>query len=224
MTRSLEPFGALARRLDAGARLLRAWPLSGGVSARVTALEVVWSGGQAGRLVVREYGGANVRRDPEAADTEFRLLRALQAAGLPVPRPRLVDTSRVLFSAPVLVTDFVEGAVDLSPADPAAVAALLADFLARLHALSLAGLPPLPPPPGLGARPDEPEAARLWAGLSAPLCSCMAISGPATCCGIPIGSPPCWTGRTRRMAILWPTWATRGWRSFSFLGPGRWRL
>lgn len=125
----------LLRTLDAGARLLRAWPLTGGVSARVTALEVQWSGGQTGRLVVRQYGERDVAANPRVAGDEFRLLHLLKAAGLPVPAPRHVEGVGDLLPTPALVTDFVDGATEFDPTDVPGFVRQLAGFLAQLHGL-----------------------------------------------------------------------------------------
>ena len=149
-------FTRLARRLDA--ELLQSWPLTGGVSAQVTALEVR-QGGEVRRWVVRQYGAANLSADPHSAEHEFQLLRFLRSAGLPVPTPVHLEDAGDLFPTPVLVTEFVEGKTlleaDAAPHRPEQLAEQLADFLLRLHALAV---PPdllafLPPSPGPGPRP-----------------------------------------------------------------------
>lgn len=148
----------LARRVDARSEVLRSWPLTGGVSAQVTALEVRLPGGRVERWVARQYGEADVRRNPDVAAAEFRLLEVLRSAGLPVPRPLHADTSGELFPTPVLVTEYVEGKVDLTPADPVSAAEQMADFLLRLHAVRGAEeLPLLRPLPDLGERPAVPD-------------------------------------------------------------------
>src|SRR5690606_40326711 len=65
-------------------------PLVGGVSARVTALDLALPDGGARRVVIREPGPAEWKgpgRQP--ARREFVLLGHLPGAGLPVPRPLL---------------------------------------------------------------------------------------------------------------------------------------
>ncbi|MFC4424589.1 phosphotransferase [Deinococcus navajonensis] len=129
-----------------GAELLRAWPLAGGVSAQVTALEVRQRG-QTRRLVVRAYGARDLARCADLARREFELLGRLTLAGVPVPQP-------VLHAPGLLVTSFVEGVGGLdAPADPL----VLADVLAQIHAVPVTGLLSLPlsapvPPRGM---PDE---------------------------------------------------------------------
>ncbi|WP_415831242.1 phosphotransferase family protein [Deinococcus frigens] len=124
----------LVQKVQPGARLLHSWPLTGGVSARVTALEFRRANGQIGRLVVRQYGQHDLRANPDIARQEDALLRALHAAGLPVPLPHY-------FEAGLLVTDFMPGATEFQPADGPDCVRQMAAFLARLHALARTDLP-----------------------------------------------------------------------------------
>ncbi|WP_240738455.1 phosphotransferase family protein [Deinococcus fonticola] len=127
------------------AKLIRAWPLTGGVSATVTALEFEQHG-QSRRVVVRWYGERDLAAKPNIAAQEFGLLHFLHGAGLPVPPP--------WHHAPgVLVTGFVEGegGVEGAP-DPQQ----LAHFLAGLHGLEAEGLD-LRPLPEVGPPPTEPD-------------------------------------------------------------------
>ena len=55
-------FDAVARRVEPGARLLRAWPLTGGVSAQATGLEIALPDGTTRKLVVRRHGPADLVR------------------------------------------------------------------------------------------------------------------------------------------------------------------
>ncbi|GAA5511998.1 hypothetical protein Dcar01_00712 [Deinococcus carri] len=156
---TLLPFQHLVRQVAPHGELLRAWPLSGGVSAQVTALEVRGEGGQVETWVVRHYGEADFRHNPAVAETEFRLLQTLHAAGLPVPAPRWVVPPGELFPRSALVTAYAAGQTDFAPADRAGYAVQLADFLARLHAVRREGtdLSFLPPLRGLGERPAVPD-------------------------------------------------------------------
>lgn len=135
-------------------------PLTGGVSARVTALTLRRADGRERRVVVREYGERDLRANPDVAAHEFALLRLLHGRGLPVPQP--------LAHAPgVLVQTFMGGdSGAVVGADPVQ----LALFLARLHALEVGTVPlrPLPPAPPPAGPPDESLAeSRLRAALAA---------------------------------------------------------
>lgn len=146
---SSEGWDGVARIL--GGRLVRAWPLTGGVSARVQALEIARPDGVQ-RVVVRLLDPSS----PHAGSVgpEHDLLVALEDAGLPVARPIHVDLSCALLDGPYLVLPFVEGAP--APVDPLAGAAALGGLLADLHAVDpvRVGLPALPM--RLDPRPELP--------------------------------------------------------------------
>ena len=89
-----EEAGRLVRAFRPDLQLLRLWPLAGAVSSQVTGIEVQGADGVHCILVLRQYGPANLEAVPQSADCEYRLLRLLSSAGLPVPRPCLVDESR----------------------------------------------------------------------------------------------------------------------------------
>ncbi len=132
-----DSFARLVRRIDPRATLLRHWPLTGGVSAQVTALEVEWPDGRREKLVVRRHGAVDLASNPNVAADEFDLLRVLHAEGLPVPTPHYVDTERDLFPTPCLVIGFIDGSTDFAPASTNDVVDVLATQLARIHRIDL---------------------------------------------------------------------------------------
>ncbi|MCB0159169.1 MAG: phosphotransferase [Caldilineaceae bacterium] len=131
---------ALIHRTDPTWRLLRAWPLTGGVSARVTALDVLLPDGRPRALVLREHGPADVAANPRVAADEFRLLAHLHAAGLPVPAPVAYEdaaTDTVAgAAASAILLERLPGMSTPAPADPLVAARQMAAFLVRLHALA----------------------------------------------------------------------------------------
>jgi aminoglycoside phosphotransferase (APT) family kinase protein len=129
-------FDALARvvqRMDPAATLLRAWPLTGGVSAQVTALEVARADGHTERLVVRRHGATDLAHNPRIARDEHELLRIARAHGLAAPRSYGYDESGELLPTPYLVTEFVEGETAFEPADLNGYLAQAAAQLAAIH-------------------------------------------------------------------------------------------
>ncbi len=132
-----EKFVRLVRRIDPGARLLRAGALSGGVSAEVTAIEIEREDHGVEKLIVRRHGAVDLSQNPNIAADEFELLRILRAEGLPVPAPHYVDRAGEIFGTPCLVIDFIDGSTEFAPASVEAVAAQLATQLARIHAIDL---------------------------------------------------------------------------------------
>lgn len=141
----MEDPGALARLLRhvaPGARLLAARPLAGGVSARVTALEIAPPDGRT--LVLRRHGAADLARDPDIAAHEFRLLQVLQSAGVAAPAPLHLDTSGTILPTPWLLQGFVDGDTEDVPADLDGHMRQLAEALAAIHRVSAADLAFLP--------------------------------------------------------------------------------
>jgi aminoglycoside phosphotransferase (APT) family kinase protein len=135
-----EEWERVVQAIAPGSRLVKAWELRGGVSAQVTALELELPRGDSRKFVVRRHGPRDRAYNPNIAADEFRLLGALQAAGMPTPAPVYLDVSRTLLPTPYLVLGFIEGTpFATSPADPDSVALQLADVLARIHRVGTAG-------------------------------------------------------------------------------------
>jgi aminoglycoside phosphotransferase (APT) family kinase protein len=141
MTGSLDrhPFEAVALRIEPGSRVLRTWELSGGVSGQVTAFELERRDGQSERLIVRRHGAADLARNPHLAADEFRLLRVLESAGVPAPKPRYLDPDGVIFATPSLVVDYIDGETPSPVVDVADFVSQLANVLADIHRVGSTG-------------------------------------------------------------------------------------
>lgn len=126
-------FEGLARRLFPRGVLLRAWPLQGGVSARMTALEIEDEAGSVQKVIVRQHGPADRARNPDIAHDEFLLLTALHAAGLPSPAPLDFDETGELLGGPGVVIEYIEGETDFAPAHRDDYLQQFAAQLARIH-------------------------------------------------------------------------------------------
>ncbi len=160
-----DPYAVLAERLEDGAEVTRRWSLSGGVSASVEGLELALPDGGARRVVVRRHGTADWK--PTHADvtaTEFALLRALDALGMCVPSPILLDTSSGLLGSPYLVTSFVEGSAEVEESRQPEALRQMAEVLARLHALDVERVAP----PALARLDDAYTCALRWLGEKTP--------------------------------------------------------
>lgn len=138
MTDDLLPdtFVPLVRRIDPAATLRRAWRLTGGISAQVTALELDAADGTCRKLVVRQHGPADRAANANIATDEFRLLALLHTAGIAAPAPVYVDAAGDALGSPCVVIDFVEGAPDFAPTDAIDLVTQYAEHLARIHAIS----------------------------------------------------------------------------------------
>jgi aminoglycoside phosphotransferase (APT) family kinase protein len=161
-------FASIATRL--GGRLLRHYPLTGGVSARVEALEIAQADGpDVRRVVFRQPGAADWKAHGlDTTRREHDLLAWLHAGGLPVPRPLLLDTSCELFPHCYFVMEHIDGTRDV--VDLPDALGRMAAVLADVHRLPLANAPPLPeredPIAGLlELLPAEHPAARVRAKL-----------------------------------------------------------
>ncbi|HET9979052.1 MAG TPA: phosphotransferase [Ktedonobacterales bacterium] len=126
-------FEGLARRLFPRGVLLRAWPLQGGVSARMTALGIEDEAGSVQKVIVRQHGPADRARNPDIAHDEFLLLTALRAAGLPSPTPLDFDETGELLGGPGVVIEYIEGETDFAPAHRDNYLQQFAAQLARIH-------------------------------------------------------------------------------------------
>lgn len=133
-------FEQVARKFDPHSKLLRAWTLQGGISAQVTALEIERPDGQMQKLIIRQHGAVDLQHNPQIAADEFRLLRLLRSAGLPVPTPYFFDQSGEIFSTPYVVSEYIEGRPEFAPAHLPALLLQLATQLSRIHQIDGARL------------------------------------------------------------------------------------
>ena len=128
------PRAAIERALR---RIDPAWTLEGAqaLSRRATALDVSGAADARIRLVLLTHSAGDRRRNPDIARDEFRTLRCLRRAGLPVARPLHLEPKHM---PPFLITKFVEGCARLSAQDSRAFCEKLADALSEIHNVDLA--------------------------------------------------------------------------------------
>jgi aminoglycoside phosphotransferase (APT) family kinase protein len=160
--KDLAKFALLAEKVRPGSRLVRAWALTGGVSAQVTAMELALPDGRRTKLVVRRQGAVDRERNPRIAEDEFRLLALLRDAGVPVPAPHYVDGAGEVLGSPCVVMEFVEGQAGPDSSDLPQAIPQMASQLSRIHNVTPAhaDLRFLPKQEGLdreklGERPDK---------------------------------------------------------------------
>ncbi|MFF0831342.1 phosphotransferase family protein [Brevibacillus sp. NPDC003359] len=130
-----EKWSSLVHNMNPSARLLRVWELKGGISAQVNALEMESPDGTKKKVVVREHGHADLKRNPQIASDEFGLLQILKTAGLPTPTPYHLEASSDIFPTPCLVIEFIEGQTVAAPADLSSFLQQVAEVLTRIHAV-----------------------------------------------------------------------------------------
>ncbi len=134
----------LAQRMKPGCKVLRSWPLTGGVSAQVIAMKVLMADGGTKELVLRVHGERDRQQNPQVAADEFRLLQALQAAGIPSPAPFYLDQSCEMLPNPYLVVEYIEGETKLAEGGCDACLRALALHLAAIHRVRVDSLHFLP--------------------------------------------------------------------------------
>lgn len=130
-----EPFEQIVQQMMPQGRLRRVWPLVGGMSAQMHGLEIALPDGGTHRVVVRRFDEGNGGGNWAAAAREFHLLQITHAAGLPVPKPYHLDSSRQIFPTPYLVMEFVAGEMLFAPVDVPAHVTQLATHQANIHRL-----------------------------------------------------------------------------------------
>jgi len=130
-----EKLERLVRKIDPRSKLLRAWELTGGVSAGVTALEIERADGLRQKMVVRRHGEVDLKHNPHIAADEFKLLQILQSAGLAVPAPLYVDESGDIFSTPYIVLEYLDGKPEFAPPDLSDFILQFATHLSRIHSV-----------------------------------------------------------------------------------------
>jgi aminoglycoside phosphotransferase (APT) family kinase protein len=133
-------FEQLIGRFAPRSKVVRSWPLTGGVSARLTALEIEQPDRGRERMVVRRHGELDLAQNPNVAADEFRLLQLLRSAGLPVPRPYLLDAPGEVLSSPCIVLEFIDGEPETAPSDLRDYLIRLAECLIEIHQLDTAKL------------------------------------------------------------------------------------
>ncbi len=142
MTASKEDnkFARVVQMIDPQSKLLRTWELKGGVSARVTALEIERPGGHTKKLIVRRHGEVELKHKPQIATDEFKLLQLLHSVGLAAPRPYYLDQSGEIFPTPYLVLEYIEGKSEFAPSNLPDLLLQLATQLSRIHAVDCSHL------------------------------------------------------------------------------------
>jgi aminoglycoside phosphotransferase (APT) family kinase protein len=148
----LEAF--LTQELGTPARVVAARHLTGGASRDSWAVDVE-AGGQRHALVLRRDLGGVIHEEALSRAEEFRLLAVAHAAGVLAPRPRWLCTDPAVLDAPFFLMDRLEGEavgrrVVREPALAEARRRLprqMAEQLARIHAVPLGKLGPLPTAP-----------------------------------------------------------------------------
>lgn len=123
----------LVQKMFPGCVLISSWELQGGISAQTTALEIALPDGQINKLVVRQPSAWHLKRNPNAAADEFKILQVTQSLALPTATPLCLDDSGSILSSPCIVLEYIEGEPEFSPSDVQDAITQMATVLARIH-------------------------------------------------------------------------------------------
>lgn len=155
------------RALGSGSRVTSIRRLRGGTSAAVHLLRVRDVRGTMRAVVLRRFVRADwFEEEPDVAEREARVLRAIEGIGVPSPRLLAVDPTGAECDVAAVLMTRVPGRTNLAPADLQAYLRALAEPLPAWHALGpVEGVPsyypyftdqePQPPePPSWSRKPD----------------------------------------------------------------------
>ncbi len=112
------------------ATLLRTWPLTGGISASMTAFEIAQPTGETKKLIARQPGEYRFKHNPKAADHEFQVHRELSHTGLKVQTAHHIEDHP---DRPFFILDYVEGKPEVHPANPQDFVTKFANQLTQIH-------------------------------------------------------------------------------------------
>jgi aminoglycoside phosphotransferase (APT) family kinase protein len=135
-----QSYEQLAQKLIPDSRLLRTWPLKGGISAEMTALEIERPDGRTSKMIVRRPSARTLQSNPHAAQEEFEILRLTRSLGLATQAPYYLDRSGEIFPTPYLVIEYIQGQPEFAPTDLLDFTRQLATQLARIHSVDRAKL------------------------------------------------------------------------------------
>ncbi len=127
---------ALVQQIEPGGQLVRTRRLRGGVGARMDVLDIKRADGARTKVSLRRFTRDNRALQPERVAHEYRVLQFVEQAGIPAPRPLLLDAEGDLFGVPAIVLTYMPGAPVYMPRDVASWTGQLAEALFRIHAVT----------------------------------------------------------------------------------------
>ena len=130
-------FERIVKKLNLDGELVGIRPLMGGISAQMTALDIVQSNDETITIVARFPSEKHVQKNPHVVADEFNLLHALHKAGLVVPQPYLFDQSGEIFPRPYWLMSYVDGEMGLNPVDKLDCVRQYAEQLVHIHKVDI---------------------------------------------------------------------------------------
>jgi aminoglycoside phosphotransferase (APT) family kinase protein len=114
--------------------------LRGGLGSRMDALEIERTDGSRWKVTLRRFARDGHRfSTPEHVGHEFEILRLVERAGIPAPRPVLLDANGELFGVPAIVMSYLPGRPLFPTTNIESWTEGLAGVLLKLHAVTADG-------------------------------------------------------------------------------------
>lgn len=135
-----EKFERIVQKIAPKSKLLQTWHLEGGSSAQMTAFEIERADGNTRRMILRRPSDGSLKRNPQAAANEFRLLQITRSLGLATPTPYYLPRSGKIFATPYLVIEYIEGKPEFAPSNLGDYIRQLAVHLAKIHSVDYSNL------------------------------------------------------------------------------------
>ena len=132
-------FEQIAKAIDPSASVVSTRKLAGGISCRMDVLEFSINGEKTVQAVVRQYYENEKPLEDRPSQRESIALRALDEQGVPAPKLILGEETELLLGRPGIVISYLEGVPYLAPVDPEDWARQLAEAIARVHGVDIAG-------------------------------------------------------------------------------------
>ena len=108
-------FGLLVGELAPGGRLRSVRRLRGGLGALMHVLDIEKADGSRIRVSLRRVIAGYRDSQPDEVRAAFERLRLVEAAGVPSPRPLLLDAVGRFFGTPCLVMSYIPGSSPIEP-------------------------------------------------------------------------------------------------------------
>lgn len=114
-------------------------PLTGGVSSLMVRVDLERAGSLPERVIIRRLGAYAREHDPESLRREDNVLRRAREAGVPAPPVLFADLDGEVLGEALLVLEYLDGEVAARVGEPDAFASELADAMAAIHQIDVAG-------------------------------------------------------------------------------------
>lgn len=128
-------FARLVEALEPAGRLLSIRRLKGGLGATMHVLDIEMAGGGKRKVTLRRLIAGYTNGTPEGARLDFARLALVEKAGIPAPRPLLLDAEGEYLGVPTLVLSFIPGNSRHQPLKRDRWVGELAAAAAQIHAV-----------------------------------------------------------------------------------------